>query len=461
MSGIARPAPARHIREEPAPLPSSGGRGRAFSTAFALLIAVALVLRLGFMLATSDYVPAHDDGHYARLACSIVVGGSYSLRTPSTSPEGCTPMPRGPNPPTAFRPPGYPLVLAAVLALDAPLHDDFWTNGRILNALLGTLAVALVGLIALEVWGRRIALVAMALAAVDTPLILVGGSLLSEPLFVVLVLAAVYVALRSRTARARMSYAAAAGVLVGLAALTRSTGLVLLVPLGVAFSTRPRRPAAAVVLLIAAAVTIAPWTIRNEERMHAFIPVSSQVGSWLAGTYNDQARNDPLHPAASQVRVHALRDLDRLGEADRQRALTHRAVDYAAHHPGYVGEVVLYNTLRMLNLQGAGWWRAQGASISMPRWASDAGAYGFYALALLALIGALTPDARRAPLWVWLVAIILFAAVVVAGSEIRYRAPVEPFIVLLAAVALTHRPRRAGSRRTLRFHGGGSAARRG
>jgi hypothetical protein len=72
----------------------------------------------------------------------------------------------------------------------------------------------------------------------------------------------------------------------------------------------------------------------------------------------------------------------------------------------------------------------------MPRWAADAGAYGFLALALIALPGALTAGARRAPSWLWLVPIVLFAAVIVAGSEIRYRAPVEPFIVLLAALAI-------------------------
>ena len=403
---------------------------------FGLLLALALLLRLGFIAATPEYVPAHDDGHYARLACSIAVSGSYPLRTPSTTPEGCTAMPRGANAPTAFRPPGYSLVLAGVLELEPPLPRDFWTNGRVLNALLGTLVVALVGLIALHVWGRGVALVAVGLAAVDTPLILVGGSLLSEPLFVALVLGAVYAVLRSGTARRGLLWVASAGVLVGLAALTRSTGLVLLVPLGLAVARRPRRPAAVVVLLLATGVTLAPWTIRNELRMHAFIPVSTQVGSWLAGTYNQQARDDRFHAASSQVRVRAFRDLNRLDEVERQRALTRRAVSYVARHPDYVGEVVLHNTQRLLNLEGARWWRAQGASISMPRWAADAGAYGFCVLALIALLGAFAADARRAPGWLWLVPVLLFAAIVVAGSEIRYRAPVEPFVVLLAALAI-------------------------
>ena len=52
--------------------------------------------------------------------------------------------------------------------------------GRIANALLGTLVVALIGLIAAQLWGRRVALVAMALRRVYIPLIIVGGSIMSE-----------------------------------------------------------------------------------------------------------------------------------------------------------------------------------------------------------------------------------------------------------------------------------------
>lgn len=388
-----------------------------------------------FVVATPGYDPAHDDRRYDRLACALIVGGQYPLRTPDTSRESCGSMPSGPNEPTAFRPPGYPSFLAAVYVATGLLPFDRWTVGRTVNALLGTLAVGLLGLIAFQTWGRRVALVAMVVAAVDVPLILVGGSLLSETLFVTLTLAAVATAMHARVAPRRLAWAAGVGVLIGLSTLTRPTGLVLVVPLGLAVAAR--RPRAAAVLLAATVLTIAPWTVRNAVQMHTFIPVSSFVGSWLGGTYNEQARTDPRHPGSSQPRVYAFADLDGVREAERQRELTRRAVDYAVDHPGYVPAVVLHNTMRMLNLEGADWWRSQGDSISLPRWSADAGAYAFSVLALLALLGALTPAARGAPGWLWLAPILLFAGVVLAGSEIRYRAPVEPFLALLAALAIT------------------------
>ena len=59
---------------------------------------------------------------------------------------------------------------------------------RIANAFVGTGIVALIGCSRCQLWGRREALVAMALGAVYIPLILVGQSVMCEPLFVLCLL---------------------------------------------------------------------------------------------------------------------------------------------------------------------------------------------------------------------------------------------------------------------------------
>ena len=66
-------------------------------------------------------------------------------------------------------------------------------------------------MVAAQLWGRRVALAAMGLAAVYVPLILVGGSVMSEPLFAALLLGALAAAIqhrRSPTAGAGCSCAA-------------------------------------------------------------------------------------------------------------------------------------------------------------------------------------------------------------------------------------------------------------
>jgi hypothetical protein len=35
------------------------------------------------------------------------------------------------------------------------------------------------------------------------------------------------------------------------------------------------------------ALTIMPWTIRNANAQHAFVPVTTELGATLSGTYND------------------------------------------------------------------------------------------------------------------------------------------------------------------------------
>ena len=85
---------------------------------------------------------------------------------------------------------------------------------RVVGALLGTLTVLLVMLIAGRVWDRRTGLVAGGLAAVSPALVYVNGSLVSEQLFLPLMLGAVLVTLVARQAEGRrlLVLAALAGV---------------------------------------------------------------------------------------------------------------------------------------------------------------------------------------------------------------------------------------------------------
>ena len=69
---------------------------------------------------------------------------------------------------------------------------------RRLGAVLGALGVALIGILAAQLWGRTAGLVAMALAAVYIPSILVSEAMMSEQLFVVLMLAALVTAIHQR-----------------------------------------------------------------------------------------------------------------------------------------------------------------------------------------------------------------------------------------------------------------------
>jgi hypothetical protein len=88
-------------------------------------------------------------------------------------------------------------------------------------------------------------------------------------------------------------------------------------------------------------------------------------------------------------------DLDGVPEVERQHELARRGFAYATDHPSYVAQVLLHNSLRLLNLEGSNWWRYEAEMLSLPRWPADVAAYAFYVLLAAALTGALTPAARR------------------------------------------------------------------
>jgi hypothetical protein len=410
----------------------------------ALIVAAALILRLLYMDATPRYELRHDARDYEEHARSIAVGEGYSRRVAYGRP-------------TAFRPPGYPYFLAGVYRLadvERASTARRVHTARLAQALVGTAVVALIGVLAAQLWGRRTGLLAMALGAVYVPLIVMGGAVMSEPLFALLMLAALVAALEHRRSRHRYRFALLTGVLAGLATLTRANAVILLAPLAFAMydggwraSWRALAPAAALVL--AAVAVIAPWTVRNAVELHAFVPVSTQLGSSLAGTYNDAARADRRNPGAWRSIKHVpeyaalWRQVRTTPEPVLEGRLRAAALHDIADHPFYVATVGYRNTMRMLDLAGRRRSRATAATINIDhRWA-DAAVLCFWVFAAVALIGAASRAARRAPAFVWAVPALMFLSVVFLAVETpRYRTAIDPFVVLLAAPALAG----AGSR---------------
>jgi 4-amino-4-deoxy-L-arabinose transferase-like glycosyltransferase len=414
-------------------------------------VALALVLRVGAVVATPDYRPVHDDRDYDRYACWVSRHGMLpAVSPPFPSRRDCAPAPgQRAGHPTAYRPPLWPLTLGAAYAAAEPLPVGRWTAGRLLQAALGTVVVALTGALAAALCGSGAGLAALALAAVFLPLVLDGATLISEPLFVALELGAVLASLRQRGAPGRLRWAVAAGVLVGLAGLTRANGLVLALPLlALVWSVDPRTgrrsPLAPVALAVAALAVTAPWTIRNAHVLHAFVPVSTQSGTTLLGTYNEVARRSRpcrgcwvLLERRARLKPIAA-ELHRLGEVERDRRARALALGFARRHPWYVAQVAWGNSVRLVELGGARRIRNAARSIDVSPRAATAGAWEFYAILAIAAIGALGGALRRAPPALIALPVLLWITTVLVQSETpRFRAPLDPFILVLAGAGVT------------------------
>lgn len=386
------------------------------------LLALALGVRLALVALTGDFDPVADPEDYRRHAASIAAGQGY----PSSE------LPSGG--PTAYRPPAYPALLGALFAVTG----ESFTAARLVQAMLGTVTVGLAGLVAFQLWGRRVALWALALGAVFPPMAALGATFLTEVLLTPLVLAAVVLLLHARTAVRPGRLLAAAGVVTGLAVLTRPNALLLVVPLALAAWTVRRAAWAPALAIACALLTIAPWTVRNALVMDAFVPLTTQDGYTLIGTYNEQARDHPTEPA-TWVPWYEVEGTAALAVRGRELGLGNRlradALDYARDNPVYVLEVAYWNTRRLLHLTGLDFVRFDAGATALPQRLGIASAIAVWVLLPLAIAGAFTARARAAPGWLWLVPLSFLATVVIVAYA-RFRAPIDPFLVLLATLAL-------------------------
>ncbi len=417
------------------------------------ILLVALGLRLG-QVARSPYVPIGDAKFYLQQAGIVSRTGDYSTSTRPGTGSGGT---RGP---TALFPPAFPYFLALVDLVDG--HTSMRAAAgpaRVSQAVLGTVTVALIGLVALEAFGAEVGLAALALAAVYPVLIETSSVVVAENLLIAFELAAVYCALRVRRAAHPYRWAVGAGVLAGLAALTHQDGLVLVIPLAIAAwsgvatgASRTRALLGPAAMIVALVVTIAPWMVRNAVELHQFEPISDQAGETLFGTYNPVSAADHQlpykwrtpylvaehRPLVDKAARPVVEDAARYREPVWEGKLLNLAFDYIGAHPLSPLEASFHNMLQLLELEGSYAWESSTASIGVQRGLARIGVLSFWAVLILAVLGALTSYARRAPRWIWLVPILfLLSTVWVRAETPRYRLPIDPFLVLLAACALT------------------------
>jgi len=389
---------------------------RRWTLGVVALAAVAAATRVAMMAATPRYRPHHDDHSYLMHALALVRTHAYPVFHFDGHPV-----------PTAYRAPGLPFALAAVHLLGGGGLDA----QRALQVVAGTAVVVLVAVVARQVWGPRTALVAGALAAVSPVLVLFGGSLISEPLFTAFTLGALACALH---ARGRLPWALAAGALAAAAALTRSEGLAL--AFGVAMCAGSRR--ATVATLLATVACVAPWTVRNALVLHAFVPINTETGNALAGTYNDRSAHDGRwrDPRAFHLYPAALA-AHRTDEAGTDRALTHAALVWVAAHPLDPLRVAAANGGRLAGIAPTSFSRLSLGSISLPTAPAPLLRLTLLVTTALGIVGACTHAARRAPPGWWWCAAALALTGLLVNAEQRFALPLQPFLLMLGALPFT------------------------
>ncbi len=400
----------------------------AFEQRLALIAVAALAVRVIAAIATNDHLVQGDAMTFHQGAQHLADGEGF--RQPFA------------DQPTAEHPPAWYVVLAVADLLGL----NGYLGHRLVGALVGTLTVAGVGLLGRRVAGPAVGLVAAAIAAAYPMLWAADVSLMSEPLYGLLVVVALLAALRLRD-RPTRGRAATLGAILGLAALTRGEALLLLglLVLPLACLSAPTWRGRAVLAGVAAGaclLVIAPWTIRNLATFDEPVLISTNANTiWIGSNCPDTYAGDLVGYWRFQCFTPVRPGEDEAAWSVRQRE---QGLAYARDHLDRLPKVVVARVARLLEVwdvpQSLYINAQEGRPPEPMRWAIRAA----WVLMLLAVPGAILLARRRAPLVELLsvVALTLLLAVVFYGMT-RFRFAAEPALCVLAAAALVGAARAA------------------
>jgi 4-amino-4-deoxy-L-arabinose transferase-like glycosyltransferase len=417
------------------------GRG-TFVRRLAALTALALAVRLVYALAIVDDPTGVGDAIlYHVIAHALADGHGYANAL------------FGEYAPTATHPPLYPLVLAGFFKLGLGSFND----QQAITCLMGTAAVALIGLLSRRLADPRAGLIAAGVAAVYPPLFVVDGSAIADALYVPLIAATLLLAYRLID-RPAPSVAVALGAVIGLATLTRSEGILLLVLVVVPVAVirgGHRRWRLLAACAAATAVVLAPWLLRNQLTLERF-PLLSTNGALTAPaancyeTYFGPKIGFVGHGCA--LRSPCLRIKT---EVPRSECLGREAWSFVRDHERRLPLVLLAREARTWQVYGIRNDISYSTVWGRPRGISTAGLV-FYALLLpLAVVGGLQLRRRGEPLVPLLAPFVLATAVAaMAFGFSRYRLAAEIPLVVLGAVAIDHLLSPPRARRLMRLRHG-------
>jgi 4-amino-4-deoxy-L-arabinose transferase-like glycosyltransferase len=405
----------------------SGAVGEEDLRLMGLLAAAAFALRLAFVLtAKRSQAPFDDTFFYHTIATQISSGHGF------TGPNGL---------PTAAWPPVYPFLLAGLYKI----FGAHMMTGEIFNVVISTLTVPLVYLLALDTLGRTEARFAAAVMAIMPSQIFWTDVELTESLAVFLTVGFIYWSVK---ATPRPSNYLITGLFIGICALTRGENIFLIaVPIALWWKQVDRAGMARrlAIVVVGGVLIVLPWTIRNATQMHSFIPISTNFSSTFWAGHNPKANGGPTYPNQAQLNKQLVGKTGPAKEVAQSNLLRRQAFDWMAHHPSK--ELVLIPE-KLLSLVGPAnqvflFWINPTPQITavhhdaVKRY-SIAADFVWYSLLALTLASA----------WVFgrglwdnrvLLASLAFIGVslVLYGfvfyGNFRYRAPLEPLMLLIAA----------------------------
>jgi 4-amino-4-deoxy-L-arabinose transferase-like glycosyltransferase len=422
--------------------------------ALVVVLLVGALVRAGLWYTWTASIPfSGDERDYRNLAVRLTLTGEY------TDEHGNR---------TAMRPPLYPAVVAGVYECFGLKNDD---AVRALQAGISLLTVVLVYRLGEIAYSPQVALWAAAICCLYPSFLAYANVLLTETLFTFLLTAFIWLFLEA-VGRQSRAVLIAAGITLGLAALTRSIMLPFLPLLTICAlvywrGNWSRRFLAAACITLAFAITIAPWAVRNTRLYNSLTFIDVMGGrNFMMGNYE----YTPLERSWATISdvegdknwFHVLQRERKIpspvmqNELDRI-ALRH-AIEFIRNHPQLTMKraVVKFFNFWQLEREFLAAARAGYFSTLFGHWLLLLAVIicGSYAAVLFAaLFGCCCVPPTDVRLHSFLIISLLFPCAVhtMIFAHSRYHIPVIPLLTVYAAAAIVYRRQIWLGRRSWRF----------
>jgi 4-amino-4-deoxy-L-arabinose transferase-like glycosyltransferase len=406
----------------------------AAATSLWLILVVALLLRVGFL-----YQFQHEHPKQAVSVIPFLFESGNIAHSLATAAGFSSPF-RVNTGPTAWMPPIYPLLLAGIFRIFGPYTFGSFLAATLLNISLATIACVPIFFAAKRIAGLRVAATATWLWAVFPNAILIPVESMWDASLAALLVATILWGTLALAEPSRVRDWCAYGLLWGITLMTNAT-LVVLFPLLLAWlAYRGYKQHCACLGKLAlslgiASLCCAPWTIRNCEVFHAFVPLRSGLGLqlWLGNNENTQdifrAERHPIYDAGERAKYIELGEVAYMHEKQLQ------AVQYMQSHRAREAHLIWR---RIVSFWSGGTPTPLKDFLNV-----DSTWFRFVLLfnlaaALGALYGTVVLVRRRSPNWfpAAVFPVIFPWAYYLSLVLPRYRLPIDPVVLLLTAVAL-------------------------
>jgi len=384
-----------------------------------ILLFIALSMRLLWIFHLDNSVDVWGDW-WDEIASNLISGKGYLIQNPFNP---------GDIPYYSWRPPAFPLFLAGIYTV----FGHKFIYAKIGLAMVSTLSVLLGYFIAKRIFNPFTArLTAIAMAIYPT-FIFFTGYLAPETLTLFLILLTIFFLISSVNNHGNI-YAFFAGLSLGCTVMCRTIMSLFFIFIFIwllIYKSKKEIWKRFFIIIIGMLIIILPWVVRNYKIHRTIVFHSTDAGQALF--INNNPESFKIEPSGTAFAYNPSEFLH-ISEVETCRIFKKRAKDFIIHHPA---TYLIYVGKRFLNF-----WRPIPYTVSGPGQSYShlhqiiSGIYTIPVF-IFALIG-LFYSIRDWRKFFILYALIFYysGTYILVRAIIRYRMPIEPFLIMFAAYGI-------------------------